>query len=1145
MTAEVRCPECGSMMTVRTARYGARAGHDFWGCSRYPTCKGSRNLDGSVAESRPRTATRPPSISARPRSSPPSPLVARTTNNDNSIRRGDLLVSSSNDLGPGKLVGKDGVLLVLEYFDTPGQESGERRRMSVPHSSLRRFKLKPEMRVFWLSDNRWRSGRILEVSQDRDIQVRSRDWDGFVAEKRLFVRWHRPLTDPVGFATGRLLESPLLADMRRPFLRAILRQRSASRGMRGALSSAIELHDHQLETAWRVLQDPVQRYLLADEVGLGKTIEAGIILRQLLLDNPRLSVQLVLPPFLIGQWTQELNDKFFIRDFPDASIRFSRNDEPETWAPSDMLVVDEAHNLASLAESAGLEFAERYTKLSELARETPRLLLLSATPALNNEPVFLLMLKILDPTIYAHVTVAQLRDRLASRAGLGRIFLGLQPTLPAILIRNRLNELRNELPDDPDVEMMLQGALEALEAGDRNEVRAAIDSIRMHVAEIYRVHRRMLRTRRTSALEATYRVTGRTAPKKLTIETSLQTESSALLEIWRQEVLAAREDDAVGLRHAARDFSEAVGLTFDPQHLAVWARTRTSASPGEQAALDRITSDLSFRNRRSDVARPIADALTYHFSPKDKVVVFCPTADLVTDLATELREFLPSSAVLEHRSTDSPTSIDATIRRFESTQTTGVLIADASAEEGRNFQFADLLVHIGLPPRANRLEQRIGRCDRWQIDGTAGTWHSLTAMESDSGDTFAAVWSAILTEGFGVFTASIASLQFAVDAATDFAWQHLLQNGIQGRESAVEHVKATLETEVGRIREQDALDSLEAGMERSSIYRQLQEFETDEVGFGEITHSLVAEGHAPGNLRFQVIGDPRAAVGRYEAFSRLPGRQLRVPLVSVERLEMDFLPLRDHSGTFIRSLAVHYPDTHLFRYGDPFVDAVSDFLWHDDRGRAFGMWRWIPDWGHGTQIAYRFDFAVESRSPAQSDDCVVSTTLIHRADEFFPPLIVTVWIDRQGRQVTDDDRLATLEAPYAKPTQGSPGGDFSLNRTRIRAAYDYLPDADWDQRWRQAEATAQELVAELPEFTDAVATGLSNAGANSRKRVRQLELRAARATGNERTALQGEIAAERAAGQALADAIGTPNLRLDSTGIVIIAGEELRLDDDV
>lgn len=65
--------------------------------------------------------------------------------------------------------------------------------------------------------------------------------------------------------------------------------------MTGATSAAIELADYQLQVAHRVLSDPVQRYLLADEVGMGKTMEAGIIIRQCLLDDADATV-LVLTP---------------------------------------------------------------------------------------------------------------------------------------------------------------------------------------------------------------------------------------------------------------------------------------------------------------------------------------------------------------------------------------------------------------------------------------------------------------------------------------------------------------------------------------------------------------------------------------------------------------------------------------------------------------------------------------------------------------------------------------------------------------------------------------------------------------------------------------------------------------------------------
>lgn len=1097
----------------------------------------------SEPPSRPATkATPKPRVETRPHASATT-TTKRTasTGRSTKLSRGDLLVFPPNQLGPGKLVATDGDRLVLEYFDSPGQEPLERVRETVPRRGLQRFDFQPETRVFWESDGRWRSGRIIESNEHRDLYVRARDWEGFVPEDRLYVRWNQPLADPVGFAGGGQLESPLLADLRRPFLRAILRQRSAARGMKGALSSAIELHDHQLETAWRVLQDPVQRYLLADEVGLGKTIEAGMVLRQLLLEDPQLEVQLVLPPFLIGQWRRELETKFFIGDFPDAKFRFARDDDPEAWSPGDLLIVDEAHNLAALATSAERGLAERYSNLAAVANRSPRLLLLSATPALNNELVFLQMLKLLDPAIYAHVTAQQLRERLVARAGLGRTFLGLQPGLPRVLLRNRLAEIQTEVSGDPEVGRLLDSATAALDADDRTALATLIDGLRTHIGEVYRVHRRMLRTRRTSALERSYQVTGRRAPDSLVINSSILAEATRLLEGWRQAALAANEDNPQALRNVARDFAQAVSLSFDPVELALWAHSRRAGSQDERTALDRFEQDLAFSSRRKDVARPIADALTYKFLPNEKVVVFCPTPGLVTDLVKELTKYVAASSVFAHRRGDEPDEVEAAVRGFEDARGTALLVADSSAEEGRNFQFADLLVHVGVPASANRLEQRIGRCDRWQLQDSTARWRSLHVVDSGSEETFAGTWNRILDAGFNVFTSSIASLQFAVEAATESAWQTLLVEGAPAASRVSAGVRAALEAEISQVREQDALDSMEAGSLNRSANSQLHEFETHEHEFAELTHALLAANDTPGNLRFKVIGDPRAAVGGYDPLHRLPDRQLEIPLISVDRLKRDFLPIRDQRGTFLRATAVQTANAHLYRYGDQFIDAVSDFLWHDDRGRAFGMWRWVPGWARGNLVAYRFDYAVEARPVHTGSTATVAASLAHRSDGVFPPLIVTIWIDLDGHRIQDPELLAPLEAPYIKAEDRLTSGDFALNRSRISAAYRFVPLEQWSRTWRWAERTAAGLVLSLPEVAAASNGGLSTVQVDSARRVRQLQLRASRASGTERQALEREAKDEQATGASLVAAMKAPTLRLDSTGIVIVSADSLTL----
>src|SRR5690606_6992943 len=125
----------------------------------------------------------------------------------------------------------------------------------------------------------------------------------------------------------------------------------------GLLSSRIKLYPHQVEVVRRVLHDPVQRYLLADEVGLGKTIEAGAIIRQTLLDDREAHALVIVPPTLKSQWRVELEERFFLfcTEAPHAGrVTLCSTEELEmlaaTWGEEDnfdIVVMDEAHHIAA------------------------------------------------------------------------------------------------------------------------------------------------------------------------------------------------------------------------------------------------------------------------------------------------------------------------------------------------------------------------------------------------------------------------------------------------------------------------------------------------------------------------------------------------------------------------------------------------------------------------------------------------------------------------------------------------------------------------------------------------------------------------------------------------------------------------------
>ena len=924
--------------------------------------------------------------------------------------------------------------------------------------------------------------------------------------------------------------------------------------MRAALSSCIELHEHQIETAWRVLQDPVQRYLLADEVGLGKTIEAGIVIRQMLLDRPNLRVQLILPPFLVEQWKRELTQKFRIHDFPRAQIRFARDDEPHDWETADLLVVDEAHNLARLSVSDDPVLAARFERLASVAIATPRLLMLSATPALHNEDAFLAMLKLLDPAVYSGTTRPELRARLDARAGLGRILLGLQPGLPSVLLKGRLAEIEAAFPHDAELADIITRAREAIGAKDMNLIAREISGLRTHVAEVYRLHRRMLRTRRTAALRGSYRVTGRVAPRPIVLASTADQDVTEALDRWREQALATAEGDPEALRATGRALAEAVSLTLDPAALRMWAdaRASTDVNAEERAALERVAQDLAFVVRHDAVSRPVANAMGYLFKARERVVLFCPTTDVAAELADEFEALLDRKSVFRHLASDPADQTERAVRGFEETSTAAVLVADASAEEGRNFQFADVLVHVGLPAGANRLEQRIGRFDRWAAEGST-SWRSYL-VAGETGESFAGAWRRVVTEGFGIFDTSVASLQQAVDDATDEAWRIILEQGAPGAEEAITRVRVMLAAETERVREQDALDSLEASADERSVYARMVDVEAEAGAFADLTDKVLSAQRAPGNLRFDPVGNPKVDLGGYEVLGRLPGKQVQIPLIPAWRLLRDFMPLKGHRGTFSRPVAMRKDDVHLYRYGDQFIDAVSDFLWHDDRGRAFGMWRWLPDWRRDDTPVYRFDYAIEANplevpdaSDPRADLAKVSQgtdqlALSRRADGMFPPIIVTVWMTTNAEELTTELHLDALSSPYVKPRAAVEGGDYALNRNRIEHAYDLIPAAEWGDTWRRAETAAECVVLGREETRAAVARASGIAVRDATTRLSQLRLRAVRSSGAEMELLKEEIYREELVARALAAAIETPALRLDSTGMVVLSGRSLARD---
>jgi ATP-dependent helicase HepA len=1073
------------------------------------------------------------------------------------LKVGQFVRAAGQQLGIGKCLGVSGGEVEIEYFDSISATG--RRTATARRSQVKPVQVSPQRRCYWEDKTGWRVGRVVwQGDGEYGVRPPNSDFDIKIPEEELYVRWDKPIDDPTDVLVARGNESPYFHLRRYPFLATTTRQRAASHGMHGVTSSVIDLYDHQIEVARRVLEDSKQRYLLADEVGLGKTIEAGIIIRQYLLDHPEGHVVIITPPLLRRQWVLELRQKFLIDDFDRAVVSVLAHDKPESWlegardglgrfswhSKAGLVVVDEAHHLAALASASG-DAGNRYSVLAGLTAGVPRLLLLSATPLLNNERTFLAMLHLLDPDIYRLSDIEGFRRRIRDRQALGTAFFTFRSDIPPFLLRDKVSALRAMFPGDEQLAALLDRVSEAL--GNPSALSDAVMAARIHISETYRVHRRLLRTRRNDAILDDFPVRGRQRPVTIPLSDPDET-TQEWLDDWRDYVRSTLDSSPAahaGARRAFIAMAERVGSHPGLAAAAARYRLEPSASHARHAELttaeqdalsswaaDDIEREILERGSRLGIDPAILPALVRFLKDaRRKTVVFTSFTMTARHVRDALAGEFGSHAIAAHLADDDPAAVEEEVDRFrDAADSCWILVCDRSAEEGRNFQFADQAINFDLPFSPNRLEQRIGRLDRYGRGSAIPTY----AIESVPG-MITAAWKDCLTEGFGVFDTSIASLQFAIDALLPDLYDALLDDGAAGLTRMTEILPGRLAAERAAIAEQDALDAIEAGDRAGEFASAMRDVEDGWSRIQHATEGLLCNG--PGNLQFHLAADQKD--DRYRSYRlTAPGKTPHLnsmPLVAWDVLRARFMPVVKRTGTYQRAAAVARPDARLFRIGEPLIDSLADYIRWDDRGQTFAFWRTSQ---HITDesVYFRFDYVIEADTePAK---LVLETrggkfdrrALQRRADAFLPPRIVTLWSAIDGTDVDGDKVTRLLRAPY-EPTRG----DINLSLERRWALDELIGESDWEWRCRNARARSEEALRRQPSFDAACEDAVIRFTAASRTAVTQRRVRLTFLPARQRAAEESELAVDIDIDAALAVGMRKPHVRLDAVGTVVLS----------
>lgn len=1054
-------------------------------------------------------------------------------------------------LSVGKLLRWGEPWCIIEYFISPPRP--EVLTFRVPHGLVEVVDLWAETPVYVHNpaEDTWKRGRIHHgpiagaAIQRADAHYVVRLPNGreeTLPTTRLFVRCSAPLHDPTELLAAQITETPFFWTGRRALLHHLTAQREALGGLTALGTAAIELYPHQLAVVRRVLADPIQRYILADEVGLGKTIEAAILVSQHLLDtNDQARVLVLCPDHLCGQWRDELAMKFALDGDPRVSVGSIDDDTWLTKRPS-MLVVDEAHQPAGWA-FGDPPLAARFTRLAAIAEAAKCVLLLSATPVLHNESGFFAMLHLLDRRAHPLDRLDAFRARVEARNVVAEALGKLVEGTPRALALGALDRLAVTLVGDGNGLVRLASVRSRLEAtpavGDDTEVR----ELRAYIAETYKLTRRILRTRRDD------RALRDDLPVRAGL-TWLDLDSDAahalgegLVEAWRDALPYGLAGESA--KEAARVLSAFLAAHLShPRCLREAWGARLAALGNGGSALFAAEPTLLADGIAQMEEMPPSDArldrlvrwLTREKVPRERAVVFVDDPAVARVVEAGLRAGGVADVARCTRG-EAHAQAEFLAGRVR------VLVCDRTVEEGLNLQtVAASLVFFDLLFEPMRIEQRIGRLDR--LEGKKRV-HMVGFAPAGA---YERAWAALLESALRVFERSVAPLQYFLAAELRRLSEALPAAGPSGIKAATDRLrdsKTGVDAELRRIRNQELIDQLDWDVDEANRFA---------ASVREAEAAAEAAGFEPFDAWLtRCLQFKRSAVRQGADAVHLIHRQFPPTLAPLEAIHQQFGAFvdRDRSkqanALCIGPLAIDRDAAAgeralLLRVGHPFVDQLQRFVALDERGTAWAMWRHLPELGlAGPELYFAFDVVVEADAAPGAGLLgtagSASAALRRRLDAALPAERRTVWVTSANCVLTDPARHAALTRAYAARDKG--GSDTNLRREQWAEVEGRLMLASWAGACRAAREAAVDAVRLDPALARRVAEAARAHARHAAQASAVLESRLARLDERTREAERAVLGFETALARAITAGVNRPSVRVESAGAVVLAPDPI------
>ncbi len=544
-------------------------------------------------------------------------------------------------------------------------------------------------------------------------------------------------------------------------------------GFKELAGCKIFLKPYQLKTVMRCLSEQNCRYMIADEVGLGKTIEAASVLKVYLSDKKNKRILICVPDALVEQWKTELAFKFrlFNGENPNGNIIkiISMSQVAVTNNKYDFIIVDEVHSI--------LNNPLRYGTVLRLSRTADNVIMLSATPVQSRNEEYHKLLSLIQPERYysmsedKFIELLELQNKVVRKVHSAVSYL--EDYKEAIKdsenehnedTREAFDELVETLEDiaDRTNDKTIEEDIEKLNYEAENFSLLRLERIVAYICEAYQLEKCIIRNRKKPE-DTNNRVLKEIPYEMDTDFNNTEFRIYSLLSEWISGNTFDKNDfDSKILPLISAFFSSSAAFSDElKKNPSVPSKIRELTAGWVSEDLNTIKNIRNILDDPMDSMSRMVTVCDYleQEAYEKKVLIFTHFAGTLRLFRQLLTKVFGENCCTFFCEGMTPDELELNTYRFQNESGYHIMLSDESGGEGRNFQKADELICIDLPWSANTLEQRIGRLDRIGRDKTKDVVSVIVYAQDSVEKDLADIWN----KGLNIFNKSQSGLEIIMN----------------------------------------------------------------------------------------------------------------------------------------------------------------------------------------------------------------------------------------------------------------------------------------------------------------------------------------------------------------------------------------------